>query len=363
VVSLRFCTFKVLKVKVMNIVLTSVQREEIKQLHRFCKQRRFADRLKALLLLDKGFSCVEVGHILLLDDDTVRSYATQYLNRGAQSLISDNNKGTLPYLKEEQLELLDQHLSDNVYSDAKGIIAWISSNFEVCYSTSGVNALLKRMGFVYKKPVLTPCKADPQKQEEFIKEYHELKRDLSEQDQIYFVDGVHPQHNTIANYGWIKKGQTKHLKTNNGRQRININGAINLATKQVIFVEDERINAQTMICLLQKILKNQKEGKIHIILDNARYYHAILVKEFLKKNLRIVFHFLPPYSPNLNIIERLWKILKRNVVYNKFYLKFDEFKNAVRNFFLEKEWMDIKYQNLLSDKFQVIKPDFSGSYL
>lgn len=223
--------------------------------------------------------------------------------------------------------------------------------------------MLKRLGSVYKKPVLSPCKADVKKQEEFVKEYNELKSNLSEGDQIYFVDGVHPQHNTIANYGWMKKGQTKHLKTNNGRQRTNINGAINLATKQVLHVEDERINAQTMICLLQLILKTQKEGKIHIILDNVRYYHAQLVKDFLEDNPRIVLHFLPPYSPNLNIIERLWKILKQKVVYNKFYLKFDDFQKAVEKFFDDEVWMQQKYRNQLTDRFQIIKPDFSGSYL
>jgi transposase len=219
------------------------------------------------------------------------------------------------------------------------------------------------MGFVYKKPVLTPCKANIDKQKEFVAEYRELKNNLSKGDQIYFVDGVHPQHNTIADYGWIKKGETKHLKTNNGRQRININGAINLETKQVIYVEDERINAQTMIALLKQILKAQKEGKIHIILDNARYYHAMLVKDFLKDNHRIVFHFLPPYSPNLNIIERLWRILKEEVVYNAFYLRFCNLKKAVNKFFEDQVWMGEKFENTLTDNFQIIKPDFSGSYL
>jgi hypothetical protein len=106
------------------------------------------------------------------------------------------------------------------------------------------------LGFVYKKPVLTPCKVNVEKQEEFVKQYKELKENLQEQDQIYFMDGVHPQHNTIAGHGWIKKGQTKHLKTNNGRQRTNINGALNLATKELLYVEDQRINSQTMIALL-----------------------------------------------------------------------------------------------------------------
>ncbi|MCZ6595671.1 MAG: transposase, partial [Bacteroidetes bacterium] len=76
------------------------------------------------------------------------------------------------------------------------------------------------------------------------------------------------------------------------------NEALNLATKQLIYVEDERINSQTMIALLLLILEKQKEGKIYIVLDNARYYHSKLVKEFLAKHPRIVLKFLPPYSPN-----------------------------------------------------------------
>lgn len=347
----------------MRLELTQGQITEIRHLHSKCPVKRFADKLKALLLLDKGLSCIEVGEILLLDDDTVRKYRDQYLAQGAESLLGDNNKGSQAYLSMGQLEELDKYLQDNVYSDSKGIKDWIAQNFNIKYTASGIVSLLKRMGFVYKKPVLTPCKANVEKQKEFIAEYSELKDNLPKEDQIYFVDGVHPQHNTIAGYGWIKKGKTKHLKTNNGRQRININGAINLDTKQVIYVEDERINAQTMIALLERILKAQKEGKIHIILDNARYYHAMLVKDFLADNPRIVFHFLPPYSPNLNIIERLWRILKEEVVYNTFYLRFCNFKKAVNKFFEDEVWMSEKFENTLTDNFQIIKPDFSGSYL
>ena len=347
----------------MILKLTQEQKQEIRYLHQKCPTRRFADKLKALLLLDKGFSCVEVGDILLLDDDTIRKYRDQYLAQGAASLLEDNNKGTRPYLTVAQIEELDAHLEENVYSDSKGIRAWVAKKFNVEYTASGILTLLDRMGFVYKKPVLTPCKADVEKQEKFVEEYRELKNNLPEKDQIYFVDGVHPQHNTIANYGWIKKGKTKHLKTNNGRQRTNINGALNLATKQVLYVEDEQINAQTMIVLLKQILKTQEEGKIHIILDNAKYYHAVLVKGFLDNNPRIILHFLPPYSPNLNIIERLWHILKKEVVYNKFYQVFEDFKNAVNNFFENKVWLEKEFENILTDNFQIIKPNFSGSYL
>lgn len=347
----------------MTIKLSQEERAEIKQLHRSCKQRKHADKLKAVLLLDNGFSCVQVGEILLLDDDTVRRYRNIYLNQGAESLLEDNNKGRTPFLSVKQLNLLDKHLEENTYMDSKGIVAFIEKEFTVFYSASGVHTLLKRLGFVYKKPVLTPCKANVEKQEEFVKQYKELKENLTDQDQIYFMDGVHPQHNTIASYGWIKKGTTKQLKTNNGRKRTNINGALNLKTKELFYVEDERINSQTMIALLKQIQDKQKEGKIYIVLDNARYYHSQIVKEFLKEHSRIILKFIPPYSPNLNSIERLWKILKKEVVYNKFYLKFEDFRKEVILFLENKTWKKKKFENILTDNFQIIKPKFSGSYV
>lgn len=347
----------------MKFVLTDKEREKIKQLHRKCTVRRYADKLKALLLLDKGFSCIEVGEILLLDDDTVRKYRGQYINLGVESLLDDNNNGRSAKLTDDELKMLEHHLDENTYINTKGIIAWIKKFFDVSYSVNGINSLLKRLGFVYKKPVLTPCKADVKKQEEFIEHYQELKKNLSQNDQIYFMDGVHPQHNSIASCGWIKRGKTKQLKTNNGRKRTNINGILNIETKELLYIEDERINSQTMIASLNQVLEKQKKGKINIILDNARYYHSHVVKDFLKENPRIRLHFLPPYSPNLNIIERLWHILKKNVVYNKFYLKFQDFNKAVNLFFENKTWMNHEYQNVLKDNFQIIKPNFSGSYL
>lgn len=347
----------------MKFVLTHKEREKIKQLHRKCVVRRHADKLKALLMLDKGFSCEKVGELLLLDDDTIRTYRERYINLGAESLLSDNNKGTAANLSPIELKKLAYHLEENTYINTKGIVVWIKKSFKVSYTTNGIISLLKRLGFVYKKPVLTPCKADVKKQEEFIVKYKELKKNLAQDDQIYFMDGVHPQHNSVASCGWIKRGETKQLKTNNGRKRMNINGLLNLETKELLHVEGERINSQTMIASLNQVLEKQKNGLIHIVLDNARYYHSHVVKDFLAENQRIKLHFLPPYSPNLNIIERLWRILKQNVVYNKFYLKFQDFNEAVNLFFENELWKQSEYQNTLTDNFQIINPNFSGSYL
>lgn len=215
----------------MDSFLTYEQKAEIISLHRRCKERRFADRLKAILLLDRGLSCEQISKTLLLDDDTIRTYKKQYLSEGVNPLLSDNNKGGISKLTDQQVRELDRHIADNVYTDSNLIICWILTNYNVKYSVSGVNQLLKRLGYVYKKPVLTPCKSDISKQIESVGKYQNLKAGLSENNRIYFMDGVHPQHNAIAGYEWIKKGKTKCLKTNNGRQRVNINGALNLQSQ------------------------------------------------------------------------------------------------------------------------------------
>ena len=136
-----------------------------------------------------------------------------------------------------------------------------------------------------------------------------------------------------------------------------------MATKELLYVEDGRINSQTMIALLVLIPEKQKEGKIYIILDNARYYHANIVKEFLKEHPRMILKFLPPYSPNPNIIGRLWKIPKKNVVYNKFYLKFEDFRKKIIGFLDNKIWKQEEFKNIPTDNFQIIKPNFLGSYM
>jgi hypothetical protein len=125
---------------------------------------------------------------------------------------------------------------------------------------------------------------------------------------VYYADGTHPQHNTHFSYGWIKKGQNKEIKTNTGRQRVNINGVINARNPtDVVITESTSINAQSTIALLKKLeRKNPTLEHIFVVADNARYYRNRLVSDFLKTS-KIQILFLPPYSPNLNLIERLWR--------------------------------------------------------
>jgi transposase len=127
-------------------------------------------------------------------------------------------------------------------------------------------------------------------------------------------------------YGWIKKGERKEIKSNTGRKRININGALNAETREAIVVEANSINAESTICLLRKIEDCYPLAPyIYVFTDNARYYHSEAVANYLKTS-KIILEPIPSYSPNLNLIERLWNFFHKKIHYNKYYETFAEFR-------------------------------------
>jgi transposase len=335
--------------------LTEQQIQELKAVHRKLKDKRSADRIKSIYLLGTGWTQEKVCEALLFDEGTLRHYVRRYQAGGIKDLVSNRYLGGQSKLTIEEEILLDQHLQDNLYIDAKSIASYIWKTFGIKYSVRGVTELLKRLGYVYKKPKIIPGKADPEAQEAFLKQYTDLKNDLNDGDKILFMDGVDPQHNTVAAYGWIKKGYEKEIKSNSGRQRLNINGALDIETYRVTMTMEETLNAITILSLFKKLRKvYNKAGKLYVICDNAGYYKAEQVQAEVKK-LNIELVFLPPYSPNLNLIERLGKFFRKKVMYNQYYEKFSDFKNATEDFFnggMKKYKSELR--TLLAENFQII---------
>ena len=147
------------------------------------------------------------------------------------------------------------------------------------------------------------------------------------------MDGVHPTHNVQPAYGWIKTGVRKEIAANTGRMRLNLSGIIDVISHNVLVQEDKTLNAESTIQFFQNVEKAYPtKKKIHVFCDNAAYYRNARVKRYLETS-KIDLHFLPPYSPNLNPIERLWKWMKERVIYNTYYREFEDFKLAVFGFF------------------------------
>lgn len=144
------------------------------------------------------------------------------------------------------------------------------------------------------------------------------------------------------------------IKAPSGRQRFNVLGAINVVSKELILVTNTSYITSIQICeMLIKIALRRREGvPITIVLDNARYQRCQLVMEKAEE-LGIELLFLPPYSPNLNLIERLWKFVKKEVLYGKYYEKFESFQEAIANCLKQTDTKHKKaLDSLLTLKFQ-----------
>ena len=326
---------------------------ELEKLHRSLRDKRQADRVKAVIALSKGWSVAQVAEILLFDEKTSRNYFERYQQGGVPALLDDNYPGADPKLDKHQMSELEAYLEEHIFPDAKSVIAHIYQQYNIRYSMGGVTDLLHRLGFSYKKPTHVPGKQDPAQQRAFLEEYGQIKASKGENDPIYFADATHPQHNSVPSYGWIKKGQEKELKANCGRRRLNINGAINIETLEPTMGFYDTINADSTIDLFSKIEAKHQDAKvIYIIVDNARYYRSRLLKGYAE-GTKIKLIFLPPYSPNLNLIERYWKFFKKKVLNNRYYETFEEFKLACQSFFRKRKKYLLELDALLTEHFHI----------
>jgi transposase len=334
----------------MQDFLTPEQRSELLHELKVEDQAKYSDRIKVILLLDEGKRYKDIADFLFLDEGTIRNYRKRYVEGGILGLVTDTYSGKRCHLTDKQKDQLSNYLQSKICMDSKEIVAYIQKNFVVTYSMSGVTALLHGLGFTYKKAKPIPGKANKEAQELFIIEYGRLK----EEGKIYFSDSTHPMHNPVISYGWIKKGEDFEILTNSGRHRLNINGAVDIENLDIITRTCDRVNSDSICDLLKAIRAKNTAGEvITLIMDNASYNRSDIVKEQAKE-LGINLAYLPPYSPNLNPIERLWKFFKRKVLYNKYYEARADFKNACLNFFRSIRKYRSELATLLTDNFEVL---------
>jgi transposase len=145
---------------------------------------------------------------------------------------------------------------------------------------------------------------------------------------VFFVDAAHFVFGTFLCCLW--SFTRIFVRAASGRQRFNVLGAWDAVTRQLIAVTNTTVvNTETMSELLRKIAASGLTGPIALVLDNARYQHNAAVKA-LASQLGITLLFLPSYSPNLNLIERLWKFIKRRALYGRYHPTFTDFQAAIQ---------------------------------
>ena len=322
---------------------------------------RLGRRANALVLLDQGMSCGDVAKVLLLDDDTVRTWHRLYETDGIEGLAGFGYEGSACRLSEAQQDKLKAWVGETLPRTTREVGAWIETEYGITYeSRSGLVALLHRLDMEHRKPQVVSSKLDPDKQAAFIKHYDNLLNHMGDDEAVLFADAVHPTHAVRPVGCWAPKDTLVAIEQTSGRQRLNIHGAIDLETGKTRMIEAATVNAISTIMLMRAI-ETMYPGKrlIHLFLDNARYHHAKLVQAWLARpGCRIKLHFVPAYCPHLDSIERLWGLMHKHVTHNRCHQTFADFKAAILAFLREevpRKWNI--YCDQVTDNFRIIRPE------
>ncbi len=341
----------------MNVVLTETERTQLRQLQ---KQRRDGEgyvKVTAVLMLNAGRSVATVAQDLGLDDGTVYRYAQAFTRLGLAKYLAHEQPGYWGLLTSAQLAGLCRELTQTLYTDCRALQAWLQQTYGVAYSVSGLTDLLHRLGFTYKLTTPVPCEADAAAQAAFLTNTLTPLLAQAEAGQcvVYFADAAHPTHNTRCTRAWTEKGVARPLPTVSGRERVNLNAALNAHCPTQVHVQESAwVNAQSTRQLYEQLLVAHPEGRpIYVVCDNARYYKNRELTQWLADK-PLVQVFLPPYSPNLNLIERFWKFLRQKIINATFYRTKGQFRQAVLGFFSRLDEFGPELASLLTLHFHLL---------
>ena len=323
------------------------------------EEQRFSRRANALLLLDDGMKYEQVAKVLYIDDSTVRAWRRAYEEAGVGSIYAFDLKGGASSLSKVQIDELRAWVTETLPESTAEAGKFILDRFGVEYGKSGLIKLLHRIGFDWKKPESVPAKINVETQRAFIESHEKLRNSLGPDEAIVYVDAVHPTHQSSPGGRWLPQDTRCAVSVTSGRERLNLHGAIDLETGATQIVEVETVDAKSTIRLLESIERAfPTMTRIYVPLDNARYHHAKLVKEWLEQpGRKIVLRFIPAYCPHLNPIERLWLVMHKNITHRVHFPKFRDWADAILKFLRETVPNNFEqFSSIITDNFRVIDP-------
>jgi len=283
--------------------------------------------MEVVLLKSHGLSHGKIAEIVGITENTLRTYLRQYQTSGIERLKELHFYKPTSELAGHE-DALKTYFAEHPARTIKEAVSVIEKLTGVKRGLTQVRLFMQRMGLVRRKVGSIPSKADPEKQKIFKETSLDpiLKKARQKKCSVFFMDAAHFVWAPFLGYLW--SFTRVFIKAPAGRMRYNVLGALNAITKEMITVTNPTyINADSVCELLQKI-REQVSGAVAVVLDNARYQRCDKVQA-MADHLHIQLLFLPPYSPNLNLIERVWKFLKKEALNSRYYETFDSFRQAI----------------------------------
>src|SRR3954470_18022046 len=315
-----------------TIQLTPQQRKDISERRRQAPDRRAYQRLSAVLWSDDGRTREEIARLVGVSTRQVGQWLRISRNKGLDELGTLHYQGDPGRLGPAQVKRIKQEIAKGVFHNAEQIRTWIEATFGVSYSASGVKDLLRRIGASFHKVSGFFWKADVEEQKKFVRKHRRHKREAGPGTRRYFGDACRPVWGVDLLYScWLLRGQRLYVGVGNGRKRLNILGAYCPDDHDYVDLRltKENDTGEQFVKLLEALLARHPEtAKFILYLDNARYYSKPCVKEWLARHRQFRLVPVPAYSPNLNLIERLWKFLRKKAL-SRWHVTFEGMQAAV----------------------------------
>ncbi len=336
--------------------------EEVRQLQEYRDTQRDA-RLKlrfvALLMLAEEVAIETVASVVGKCVKTIETWGCQYLTKGIDSLNSFNYKPKQMFLNSPQVEQLVTWVKETSPAKTKHIRAYIKEQFRVTYTIEAVRQLLHKNGLKRLRPKVQPGNPPSEaEQREFVTNYEQMKAECTPGTVFLFLDAMHLVHQNEPGYCWGDPKDPPIIKTNSGRKRLNILGGYNPADISLVHVTGEAsCNAERVVELFEVVARQYASApEVIMFSDNATYFYAPPVKDWIEAHPTMWLLPLPTYAPNLNLIERLWKCAKEHLVKNTYYEKYKTFRAHVFQFLNHLEEHVEELETLMVENFQIIQP-------
>ena len=289
---------------------------------------RVQEKMEAVYLKAQGVPHKDICRLSRITENTLRAYLRQFQDGGVERLKRLDFAVPTSELAQHR-GTLEEHFRKHPPRSASQAAQEIERLTGIRRGASQVRTFLLGMGLKFRKMGLIPAKADEQEQATYLKEklWPRLKQAQRLKRVVCFVDAAHFVHGPYLGSLWCFVRLL--LRGPSGRKQFNVLGPIDAVTHELTTVCNETsINAEAIKELLRKLSDRYVGLPLTLVLDNARYQKCAAVQE-LADRLRIELLYLPPYSPNLNLIERLWKFVKKECLTCRYHEDFARFKEAI----------------------------------
>jgi transposase len=339
------------------------QRQELQRRRHQTHEKRIYERLSAILWVADGQTRCHVVDLLGCSLRQLSDWLRLFRNQGLDGLCTLHYQGDPGQLTLPQVQRLKAEIKTGRFHSADQVRAWVEETFQVHYSASGIKDLLHRIGASYHKVTGFFSKADPDKQKAFVAKYRRQKRAAQRQGagkvRRYCVDACHPIWGLDLVYScWLLVGQRLLVGMGNGRKRLNILGAYCPDDHEYLDIRLTRdnINGEQFVNLLRLLRATHPEVEPFILyVDGARYYSKPVVIAWLARHKEFRLEPLPAYSPNLNLIERLWKFLRKTAL-SQWHRTFEAMQAAVSAVLDHLPNYRAELDTLMREKFVIVDP-------